>query len=102
MVMAFIFGGVMSINYWKNPNLTEWLLLLSLGIFGYVGQLYMTKAFQLYETNVIAPLKYLEVIFMIIIGATWFEEIYNLYTLLGIFLILLGLVYNIYIKRKQK
>jgi len=98
MVMAFVFGGIMSINNWRNPTLNEWILLLSLGVFGYVGQLYMTKAFQLYETNVIAPLKYLEVIFMIIIGTSWFGEIYNLWTLLGIFLILLGLVYNIYLK----
>jgi len=101
MVMAFVFGGIMSINHWKNPNLTEWLLLLSLGVFGYVGQLYMTKALQSHETNVIAPLKYLEVVFMIIIGAFWFDEIYNLWTLLGIFLIMFGLLYNIYLKRKN-
>ena len=101
MLMAFIFGGFMSINNWKTPDLTEWILLLSLGVFGYVGQLYMTKAFQSQETSIIAPLKYLEVVFMIIIGATWFGEIYNLWTLLGIFLILLGLFYNIYLKKKQ-
>ena len=102
MIMAFLFGGIMSINYWKNPSTTEWVLLLSLGIFGYIGQLYMTKALQLYETNVIAPLKYLEVIFMIIIGAVWFDEIYNLWTLFGVILIVSGLVYNIYLKRKSK
>jgi drug/metabolite transporter (DMT)-like permease len=101
MVMAFVFGGVMSINHWKNPDLKEWLLLLSLGVFGYVGQLYMTKALQSHETNVIAPLKYLEVVFMIIIGAFWFDEVYNLWTLLGICLIMLGLIYNVYLKRKK-
>ena len=100
MVMAFIFGGVMSINHWRNPNAIEWILLLSLGVFGYAGQLYMTKAFQTQETSLIAPLKYLEVIFMIIIGATWFEEIYDFWTLFGIFLILLGLVYNVFLKNK--
>lgn len=102
MLMAFTFGGILSINHWRNPNLKEWLLLLSLGIFGYAGQLYMTKAFQSQETSVIAPLKYLEVLFMIIIGATWFGEIYTWWTLLGIFLILLGLVYNIYLKQKKR
>jgi len=61
--------------------------------------LYMTKAFQAQETSVIAPLKYLEVVFMIIIGASWFGEVYNLWTLLGVFLILIGLLYNIYLKR---
>ena len=91
----------MSIENWRNPNTIEWVLLLSSGVFGYFGQLYMTKAFQSSETNIIAPLKYLEVIFMIIIGAIWFNEEYNLLSLLGVFLILLGLVYNIYLKRKK-
>ena len=100
MVMAFIFGGVMSINHWRNPNTIEWILLLSLGVFGYAGQLYMTKAFQTQETSLIAPLKYLEVIFMIIIGATWFGDTYDVWTLFGIFLILLGLVYNVFLKNK--
>jgi len=102
MIMAFVFGGILSINNWKQPTSTEWFLLLSLGFFGYIGQLYMTKAFQSDETSMVAPLKYLEVVFMIIIGSFWFDEIYNLWTLLGISLILLGLVYNIYLKKQNK
>lgn len=101
MVMAFVFGGLMSINIWRKPNLAEWGMLLSLGVFGYVGQLYLTKAFQSDETSVIAPLKYLEVVFMIAIGAFWFGEIYNLWTLLGVVMIMFGLIYNIYLKNKS-
>jgi drug/metabolite transporter (DMT)-like permease len=101
MIMAFVFGGIMSINHWRNPNLSEWILLLSLGVFGYIGQLYMTKAFQANETNVVAPLQYLEIVFTMIIGVLWFGDVYNLWTLLGIFLILFGLIYNIYLKRKK-
>ena len=100
MVIATITGGVLSIGNWVTPKGIEWLLLFSLGVFGYFGQVYMTKAFQLHETSIIAPLKYLEVIFMIIIGVTWFGEIYNLWTLLGIFLILIGLIYNVYVKKR--
>jgi drug/metabolite transporter (DMT)-like permease len=61
----------------------------------------MTKAFQSNETNAIVPLKYLEIIFTIIIGATWFGEVYDLWTLLGILFILLGLIYNLYLKIKS-
>jgi Integral membrane protein DUF6. len=101
MVMAFVFGGLMCINNWIAPNGLQWALLLSLGIFGYVGQLYMTKAFQSTNTSLIAPLKYLEIVFSIAIGAIAFQETYNSYTLLGVCLILLGLVYNIYVSRKK-
>ncbi len=102
MILAFVFGGIMSIDNWIMPNNLQWLLLLSTGVFGYIGQLYMTKAFQSNETNLIAPLKYLEVIAMIIIGAFWFDEVYNIWSLVGVFLILVGIIYNIYIKNRSK
>jgi len=101
MIMALLFGGFMSINNWITPNANEWLLLLSLGIFGYFGQLYLTKAFQSYETSVIAPLKYLEVIFTMLIGMFWFQEAYNWWTVLGICLIFLGLSYNLFLNKSK-
>lgn len=100
MIMAFAFGGIMCLKYWEQPTLLEWIFFMSTGVFGYFGQLYMTKALQAEETNLVAPIKYLEVIFTIIIGTFWFGDVYNTWTLLGILLILSGLIYNIYIKRK--
>lgn len=102
MLFAFIFGGIMSISNWQNPTTNELILLLSLGVLGYIGQYYMTKAFQANETNIIAPLKYLEVIVVIIIGATWFNEIYNVWSLLGVLLIIGSLSLNIYVKSKKQ
>ena len=98
MVIALIVGGILCIPYWKTPVGWEWALLLSLGVFGYVGQLYMTKALQLAETNKAAPLKYIEVIFTMLIGLSWFNESYTLWSLLGILLIVIGLTLNTYAK----
>ncbi len=99
MLMAFIFGGIFSIDQWKNPSLIEFVILISSGIFGFIGVFYMTKAFQNTETHKIAPLKYLEVIFTIFIGVLCFEEFYSYWTLLGIILIIIGVVYNLYISK---
>ena len=58
MVIAAVVGGVLSIKYWITPTFLQLLLLLSLGVYGYFGQVYMTKAFQIASTNQVAPLKY--------------------------------------------
>jgi len=94
MFIATIVGGILMLFNWVTPRGIEWLLLFSLGIFGYFGQLYMTKAFQSASTNQVAPLKYTEVIFTVTIGLLWFNEIYTLWSLLGIFMIIGGLVLN--------
>lgn len=100
MCIATLIGGIISIYNWKTPSLTDALLLLSLGVFGYFGQLFMTKAFQLGETNIIAPLKYVEVIFAIIVGVGFLGESYSAWSFVGILMIIIGMLLNIWYKKK--
>jgi len=99
MCIATIVGGVLSIFHWKTPTLVDTALLLSLGCFGYFGQLFMTKAFQLGETNVIAPLKYVEVIFAIIVGVGFLDETYTIWSFVGMGMIIGGMLLNIWYKK---
>ncbi len=100
MCISAILGGILMYQHWITPKNIEWILLLGLGVFGYYGQYYMTKAFQKSEINKVAPLKYIEAIFTILIGSVWLDEIYTLYNLLGILLILTGLTLNTLLTRK--
>jgi drug/metabolite transporter (DMT)-like permease len=101
MVFATILGGVLSINNWVTPKGYEWSFLMSLGVFGYLGQVYMTKAFQSASTNIVAPIKYFEVIYTATIGVFLFGEVYTFYSFLGISLIIGGLILNIWYKSKK-
>lgn len=101
MVISTIIGGILSINNWITPIGIEWLMLIALGLFGYFGQVYMTKAFQIAATNQVAPLKYLEVIFTLLFGVSLFNEVYTIYSLLGITMIISGLVLNALYKGKK-
>lgn len=100
MCIATIVGGVLSIFYWKTPDTADLLLLLSLGILGYFGQLFMTKAFQMGEIGVIAPIKYVEVVFVIIVGIGFLGETYSIWSFVGIAMIISGLLLNLWFKRK--
>ena len=94
MMIAFLFSAIMSINNWVSPSYLELIILLSMGVFGYFGLLYLTKAFQSNMVNNIVPVKYLEVVFSLIIGISFFNETYTIYSILGILLILIGVILN--------
>ena len=100
MVISVVIGGLLSINNWTTPIGVEWLILMSLGIFGYFAQLYMTKAMQIGELNLVAPLKYLEVVFTVVLGLIWFREIYTIYSLIGMLVIITGLSLNTLVKKR--
>ena len=102
MVFATLLGGILSINNWVTPAGNEWLFLMLLGVFGYFGQVYMTKAFQTASTNIVAPIKYFEVIYTATFGVFIFGEIYTFWSLLGISLIIGGLILNIWYTSKFK
>lgn len=99
MMVATIVGGFISMFYWKTPDLMDYLPLFSLGLFGFFGQLYMTKALQIDNINKIAPIKYMEVIFTVLISISFFNEGYTFWSLLGISMIIVGLVLNIAYKK---
>ena len=100
MITAAIMGGILSINNWTNPKGSEWIFLSLLGVFGYFGQIYMTKAFQNASTNLVAPLKYVEVVFTASFGIFLFNEIYTFWNLFGIALIIGGLILNVWYKSR--
>lgn len=100
MFIGTVVGGLLSINNFSIPMGQEWLLLLSLGFFGFFGQLFMTKAFQAAKTTMVAPLKYIEVIFTLTIGVFWFGDIYTFFSLMGILLIIGALVANVFIGKR--
>ena len=102
MCIATVIGGVLCIFDWTPIKGADLLLLLSLGVFGYFGQVFMTKAFQMGETSIIAPIKYIEVVFAIIVGVAFLGETYSLWSFVGMALIISGLLLNLWYKSKYK
>jgi len=100
-MVASILVGLCSFPYWKMPIGIEWISLLSIGIFGLIGQVFMTRAFQLEETSLLAPFKYMELIYALILGYLIFNETYGFIALAGILLILIGMLSNIFVKDKK-
>ena len=99
MLLATAIGLIgVAFTDWKLPTLADLPGLLALGILGFLAQLFMTKAFRTYEANMVAPIKYVEVLFTLSLGVFVFDESYTFLSLLGIALIIVGLVANIFYK----
>jgi drug/metabolite transporter (DMT)-like permease len=100
MAIGVLVGGVLALSDWRNPVGMEWVILGSLGVVGFIGQYFMTKAFQIASTTQVAPLAYLEVIFTVLLGILWFSDSYTYLAIVGILLVLTGLLCNLYYKSR--
>ena len=102
MLTAAIVLGLLMIPFWRTPTGVEWLYLLTLGTSGFFAQVFMTQAFQMEEVSLIAPMKYLEVIYALLIGLIFYGEAYAFMGFIGILLIFLGMILNIRFKKSRK
>jgi len=101
MVISMLLG-ICSFPFWQMPVGREWVSVLSIGIFGLIGQIFMTRAFQLEETSVLAPFKYMELIYALILGFLFFNETYRPLAFAGIAMIMTGMLLNVFAKNKGK
>ncbi len=76
------------------PTGSEWLLLIVMGVFTQIAQLFLTKGLMSEETSIIAPFQYLGAIYAALAGYLIFDESLSIIVYIGIVLILAGVVFN--------
>lgn len=92
--------GAFSFIYWKTPVGVEWLILVAMGVFTQIAQVYMTKAWQAEAANKVASLKYVGIVFALFFDLALFNIVPPWTTIAGIMLVLLGVVLNVKFKGK--
>lgn len=100
MVFSIV-GSLLFISKWRMPVGEEWLWICLIGVLGLVGQVFLTKSFQLAEASTVAPIKYMELVYALLFGFFLFNETYSLWPIVGMILVVFGMLLNVLIKRRQ-
>jgi drug/metabolite transporter (DMT)-like permease len=89
---------------WKMPNFQDFILLTLIGVTGGSANLFLTQSYKLSEVSLVAPLKYLALVFAIIFGYLIWNEIPTVKTLIGASLVVLAslIIFRREIYHKQK
>ena len=87
---------------WKTPVGIEWLLLLTMGVFTQIAQIYMTKALHADHSSRIMPFKYIGVIYALLVGIFFFGEYVPALSLVGIAIVIVAVILNTIVKNPNK
>tara|TARA_B100000475_G_scaffold37784_1_gene24539 strand:- start:142 stop:1023 length:882 start_codon:yes stop_codon:yes gene_type:complete len=89
---------------WVMPNFGDLLLLMLIGVFGGVANLWLGQSYKLAEVSLVSPLKYLALVFAIAFGYFIWDEIPSFKTLLGASLVIISSIIifrrEIYLKKQ--
>ena len=77
---------------WIIPNLLDLFLLSMVGILGGLANLWLTQSYKYSYVSLVTPIKYLALVFAILFGYIFWEEIPTIKTLMGAFLVIMSSV----------
>jgi drug/metabolite transporter (DMT)-like permease len=96
-LISFFFSfSIMNLSFftfyqnWIMPSLTDLFLLSFIGILGGLANLWLSQSYKISEVSLVTPLKYLALVFAIIFGYIFWEEIPTTKTLIGSLLVILS------------
>jgi drug/metabolite transporter (DMT)-like permease len=72
------------------PEGIEWLYVTGVGIFATISQLLMTKAYELTKAGIVGTISYTNIVFALIIGVMLGDPIPDIWTVLGIILVIMS------------
>lgn len=87
---------------WRTPVGAEWIYLGLVGVFSQLGQVFLTNAFSRERAASVAIIVYSGLIYAIAIGWFVYDESHNVYTFLGMALVVAGVIASILYGRHRK
>ncbi len=89
-LIGTLVAAIPSYLQWHTPDFHAWILLISLSVFGMIGQLLMTYAYSLAPSSVLGAFIYVSVIFSGLFGWWFWQEYLELHFLMGASLVILA------------
>jgi len=96
---ALVVGGVLAIGTWRNPTALDLFAMLLLGVVSCVAHLMITRALKLAPASALAPLHYSLLLWAVIFGLIFFNDLPDAQILLGSAIIVLA---GLFIFHRQK
>lgn len=108
LVIIFYFPLVMlpistiwSAMVWVQPIGYDWLVLIAVGVCTQIAQFFMTKSYQHEELNRVSILSYISIVYSLVFGYFLFDESYDWVVYGGMVLVLLGVICNVLLNKKE-
>jgi len=90
---------ILWMDSWVWPQGWDWFYLLLIGLLTQLAQYGLTIAYQNEKATKIAPISYVGIVYALVFGYFLFDETFDWKVLLGMFLVLLGVILNIFQSR---
>lgn len=87
LIGIFLVSGLLSPFGWTQPTVGAWTAMIFVGVCAGIGHLCLTLAFRYASPPVLAPLEYTGLIWAVLFGYWFFDELPDQWTVVGMMMI---------------
>ena len=96
VVMTFI-----GLPHWQSVTPRDWIFLLLYGLLSVLSNFLLQRTYETVEANVVQPLAYLQIVFVTMIGITFFNEVLHLHVVIGVVIVVLAGLVTLLLQRRH-
>lgn len=93
-LFSFLLGFTLPLGNFKAVDYHLIPSILMFSLMGYLGQFFLTMAFQTGDPKKVTPLRYLEIIFTMVFGFVLMNESYSIIVIIGTLIILASILFS--------
>ena len=97
VVMTFV-----GLPYWQAVTGRDWVFLAIYGSLSVLSNFLMQRTYETVEANVVQPFAYLQIVFVTMIGLTFFNEVLHLHVVVGVVIVVLAGLVTLLLQRRDQ
>ena len=86
-IVGILVTSLLAINFWQPTNISSYLIFLGIGIFFSLGFYFQINALSNARASIIQPFHYTLIFWAIILGYIFYEDIPDIFTIIGAIII---------------
>ena len=96
VVMTFI-----GLPQWQSVSPRDWVFLIVYGLLSVLSNFLLQRTYETVEANVVQPFAYLQIVFVTLIGLTFFNEVLHLHVVIGVVIVVMAGLVTLLLQRRQ-
>lgn len=99
-IIGVVMMTVIGLPYWQAVTPRDWVFLAIYGLMSVLSNFLLQRTYETVEANVVQPFAYLQIVFVAMIGLTFFDESLQAHVVAGVVIVVLAGIFALWQQRR--
>ena len=99
-IIGVLLMTIVGLPHWQAVTGRDWVFLIIYGLMSVLSNFLLQRTYETVEANVVQPFAYLQIVFVAMIGLTFFDETLQTHVVAGVVIVVLAGIFALWQQRR--